>query len=232
MARLPRLELAGVPLHIIQRGVNRSACFFSDIDRRFYLQCLAKYARRRGCAIHAYVLMTNHVHLLVTPPRKGAVAGMVQDIGRTYVRTINSIHARSGTLWNGRFRSSLIDSENYFLTCHRYIELNPVRAGMVRHPAQYPWSSYGHYGEGKENPFLTPHQCYRALALSPEGRVAAFAELMDEPLAPEVVEKIRAAANACAALGSEAFLERAKALVGREVGIPPRGRPRRKDRSK
>jgi putative transposase len=115
MARHPRLELAGVPLHVIQRGVNRSACFFTDIDRRFYLKCLAKYAGRRGCAIHAYVLMSNHVHLLLTPERKGAAAAMLQDIGRTYVRTINSLYGRSGTLWDGRFKSSLVDSENYLL---------------------------------------------------------------------------------------------------------------------
>ena len=226
MARHPRLELAGVPLHVIQRGVNRSACFFTDIDRRFYLKCLAKYAGRRGCAIHAYVLMSNHVHLLLTPERKGAAAAMLQDIGRTYVRTINSLHGRSGTLWDGRFKSSLVDSENYLLACHRYIELNPVRAGMANHPADYPWSSYSHYALGRDNPLLTEHEPYRALATERAGRRVAFAGLADEPLKPDVVEAIRAAANAGAAIGGETFLTLMAQLLGRNVRVPVRGRPK------
>ena len=124
MARPPRLELPGVPLHVIQRGNNRTNCFFGDIDRRFYLKCLADAAARRDCAIHAYVLMSNHVHLLVTPQAPGAVAAMLQDIGRKYVRVINSVQDRSGTLWEGRFKSCLVDSQAYLFTCHRYIELN------------------------------------------------------------------------------------------------------------
>jgi len=133
MPRPPRLELPGVPLHVIQRGNNRAACFFGEVDRRFYLQCLAKSAARTDCAIHAYVLMTNHVHLLVTPGAPGSAAAMLQDIGRRYVRVINTIHGRTGTLWEGRFKSSLVDTERYLLTCHRYIELNPVRAGLAAH---------------------------------------------------------------------------------------------------
>lgn len=152
MARPPRLEIPGVPLHVIQRGNNRAACFFGDIDRRFYLRCLAQSAVRRGCEIHAYVLMTNHVHLLVTPSEAGAVGAMLQDVGRRYVRVINTLHNRTGTLWEGRFKSSLVDTETYLLSCHRYIELNPVRAGIVTHPAAYPWSSYQHYAAGKINP--------------------------------------------------------------------------------
>ena len=134
MPRPPRLELPGVPLHVIQRGVNRTACFFGDADRRFYLKCLGKAAAARGCAVHAYVLMTNHVHLLVTPGEAGAAGAMMQDIGRRYVRVINTVHGRTGSLWEGRFKSSLVDSEGYLLTCHRYIECNPVRAGMAAQP--------------------------------------------------------------------------------------------------
>ena len=137
MARPPRLDLPGVPQHVIQRGNNRAACFFGDADRRFYLKCLAEAAARRGCAVHAYVLMSNHVHLLTTPTERGAVAAMLQDLGRRYVRIINTIHGRTGTLWEGRYRSSLVDSERYLLICHRYIELNPVRAGMVSDPMEY-----------------------------------------------------------------------------------------------
>jgi putative transposase len=122
MARRPRLELPETPLHVIQRGNNRSACFLADGDRRLYLRCLKEAAQRHGCAVHAYVLMSNHVHLLVTPTAAGGVAAMMQDIGRRYVRLFNKSHARSGTLWEGRYKSSLIDSDNYLLTCHRYIE--------------------------------------------------------------------------------------------------------------
>src|SRR5512147_2983635 len=113
MARPPRLELPGVPLHVIQRGNNRTTCFFGDADRRFYLTCLARAAAARGCSVHAYVLMTNHVHLLVTPRAEGAVGAMMQDIGRRYVRVLNTLHGRTGSLWEGRFKSSLVDSESY-----------------------------------------------------------------------------------------------------------------------
>jgi REP element-mobilizing transposase RayT len=140
MARPPRLELAGVAHHVLQRGVNRGACFFGDADRRFYLKCLGDAAERRGCAIHAYVLMGNHVHVLATPSETGAIAAMMQDIGRRYVRVINTLYGRTGTLWEARYRSSVIDCENYFLACQRYIELNPVRAGIVPHPGAYWWS--------------------------------------------------------------------------------------------
>lgn len=129
MARPLRLELAGVPLHVIQRGNNRSACFFSDGDYRLYLDCLRAASAKCGCAVHAYVLMTNHVHLLLTPREPRAVSRLMQSVGRRYVRTINGRHQRSGTLWEGRFRSSLIDSEQYFLACQQYIECNPVRPG-------------------------------------------------------------------------------------------------------
>lgn len=162
MARPPRLELPGVPLHVLQRGNNRNACFFGDADRRFYLRCLAEAAARRGCDIHAYVLMGNHVHLLLTPQEAGATSAMLQDVGRRYVRVINNIHNRTGTLWEGRFRSSLIDSESYLVVCHQYIELNPVRAGMVGGPADYPWSSHLHYRGARTGSFITPHPLYLA----------------------------------------------------------------------
>ena len=167
MSRPPRLELPGVPLHVIQRGNNRAACFFGEVDRRFYLQCLAKSAARTDCAIHAYVLMTNHVHLLVTPGAPGSAAAMLQDIGRRYVRVINTIHGRTGTLWEGRFKSSLVDTERYLLTCHRYIELNPVRAGLAAHPSAYPWSSHAHYAAGKSNNLITEHAAFRGLGATP-----------------------------------------------------------------
>jgi putative transposase len=225
MPRTPRLELPGIPLHVIQRGNNRSACFFGDIDRCFYLKCLAEAAIRRNCAIHAYVLMSNHVHLLVTPHEKGAVAGMLQDIGRRYVRVINTIHDRTGTLWEGRFKSSLVDTESYLMTCHRYIEMNPVRAGLASVPSAYAWSSHTHYARGRTNDFITEHALYSRLGANAAERQAAFRSMFEEELDASTLERIRYAANSGSALGSEAFLRETEVRLGRSVRPPIRGRP-------
>jgi putative transposase len=227
MARPPRLELPGVPLHVIQRGNNRATCFFSDADRYFYLKCLAKAAVARRCAVHAYVLMTNHVHLLVTPSEAGAVGSMMQDIGRRYVRIINTIHGRTGALWEGRFKSSLIDSERYLLTCHRYIELNPVRAGMVDHPAAYPWSSNDHYCGRRMDDLITEYPQYRALGTSQGERQDTFRSLSRQPLRECELQEIRVAINTDSALGSDEFMDTAEAILGRSVRTPKRGRPAR-----
>ncbi|HZS65472.1 MAG TPA: transposase, partial [Burkholderiales bacterium] len=157
MARRPRLELAGVPLHVIQRGNNRAPCFLADGDRQMYLKFLGEAAARHRCALHAYVLMPNHVHLLLTPTDSGAVAAMMQDLGRRYVRLFNDIHRRSGTLWEGRYKAAMVDTERYFLTCQRYIELNPVRAQLVDHPASFRWSTYRHYALGANNSLVSAH---------------------------------------------------------------------------
>lgn len=225
MPRPPRLELPGVPQHVIQRGNNRAGCFFGDADRRFYLKCLAESASRRGCAVHAYVLMSNHVHLLVTPSKAGAVAAMLQDLGRRYVRVINTIHGRTGTLWEGRFKSSLVDSENYLLTCHRYIELNPLRAGLVSDPAAYPWSSHSHYAAGCANPLITEYSVYRSLGATDSERRAAFRSLFAVALDDDLLGHIRQAINSDSALGSEAFMSDAESKLGRSVRPPTRGRP-------
>jgi len=225
MARPSRPELPGVPQHIIQRGNDRKGCFFGEADRRFYLRCLAEAASRRGCAVHAYVLMGNHVHLLVTPSERGAVSLMMQDLGRRYVRVVNTVHGRTGTLWEGRYKSSLIDSERYLIACHRYIELNPVRAGIVTDPGAYPWSSHGHYCLGRRNPIITEHAQFAALGNSHTERLHAFRALFAEPLDAAMVNAIRRAANSDSALGSEAFLARAEAMLGRSVRPPVRGRP-------
>jgi len=144
MARKPRVFLQGVAQHVVQRGNNREPCFFAEADYQFYLECLAESATKYACQLHAYVLMTNHVHLLVTPENESSLSGMMQSLGRRYVRYVNHTYKRTGTLWEGRYKSSLVQSENYLLTCSRYIELNPVRANMVETPAEYRWSSYGH----------------------------------------------------------------------------------------
>lgn len=227
MARAPRLELPGVPLHVVQRGNNRSACFFNELDRRFYLKCLGESAARSGCAIHAYVLMTNHVHLLVTPRETGATAAMLQEMGRRYVRVINTVHQRTGTLWEGRFKSSLVDTERYLLACHRYIELNPVRAGLVSHPGDYPWSSHLHYAAGRPDGLITEPPSFLSLGSSAVERQEAFRALSFEQLDQKTLAEIRTAVNAGCALGSESFLGAMEAKLGRTVLPPKRGRPAR-----
>jgi len=227
MARPPRLELPGVPLHVVQRGNNRAACFFSEADRRFYLKCLSRSAAVRGCAVHAYVLMTNHVHLLVTPAEAGAVGAMMQDIGRRYVRVINTIHERTGSLWEGRFKASLIDSERYLLTCHRYIEDNPVRARMVPHAVAHPWSSHAHYVGSRVDRLITRYPQYDALGASEDERRSAFQSLFSVPLEQRVLEQIRTAINTDSAFGSEHFMQEAETRLGRSVRPPQRGRPRK-----
>jgi putative transposase len=187
---------------VIQRGNNRAACFFNDVDRRFYLKCLARSAAQNDCAIHAYVLMTNHVHLLVTPRDRGSVSAMLQDLGRRYVRVINTIRGRTGTLWEGRFKSSLVSTETYLLTCHRYIELNPVRAGMVADPSAYPWSSHAHYAAGRSNDLITEHAAFLGLGGTAEERRSAFRELFRDALDEKTLTRIREAVNAGCPLGA------------------------------
>lgn len=225
MPRPPRFDVPGFPYHVIQRGVNRASCFFGDVDRRYYLKLLAKFAETRRCAVHAYVLMTNHVHLLLTPAAKGAVAALMQDLGRSYVRVINAIHGRTGTLWQGRFKSSVVDSERYFLACQRYIEMNPVRAGIVSHPNEYAWSSYAHYANGAIKPFITEHDCFARLGTTSEGRAAAYRGLFVQGMSSTELQAIRLAANSSAALGEEGFIERLSVSVGRNIGPRRRGRP-------
>ena len=225
MARPCRLEPAGVPLHIIQRGNNRAACFFNDVDRHFYLKCLGDAASLRGCAIHAYALMPNHVHLLLTPEKAGAASLTLQDLGRKYVQVLNKVHKRTGTLWEGRFKSNLVDSEKYLLTCHRYIELNPVRAGMVARPADYFWSSHRHYVGATVDPLIREHCVYTELGLATEERRRKFLQSFDGPIDGGTLDALRNSVNKGWALGSDAFLERMGDLLGRSVRPPRRGRP-------
>src|SRR3989344_2182750 len=174
MARLPRIVIPEQPLHIIQRGNNRLPCFFADEDYRFYLDSLKEASTRYGCRVHAYVLMTNHVHLLLTPESVESPSAALQSVGRRYVRYINHTYRRSGTLWEGRFKSALIDSERYLLVCSRYIELNPVRARMVEQPGDYRWSSYRHNALGQADGLLTPHYLYESLNSDTARRCAAY----------------------------------------------------------
>ncbi|EAR21680.1 transposase [Nitrococcus mobilis] len=232
MPRRPRVTLAGVPLHLIQRGNNRQACFFAEEDYRAYLGWLEEYARASACAIHAYVLMTNHVHLLLTPRASGGASELMKRLGQRYVQYVNRTTGRSGTLWEGRFRSCLTQEEGYVLSCYRYIELNPVRANMVRHPGEYPWSSYRANAQGELSTLLTPHRLYTALGNNAEARQAAYRELFRYQLDPGTVDEIRAATNGNFALGSSQFQAQVTAALGRRVTRGKSGRPQKQSESK
>ncbi len=227
MPRRARLALPGVPLHLIQRGNNRQACFFADEDYRFYLDWLAEHAGKTGCHVHAYVLMTNHVHLLVSADRTEAPGALMKALGQRYVQYVNRVYRRSGTLWEGRFRSCPIQEEAYLLACQRYIELNPVRAGMVEHPGDYRWSSYRANGQGEDNALIRPHPLYAALGLDVANRRAAYRELFRYELEPGLVDQIRRATNGNFALGSARFAADAAATLGRRVLPGKSGRPRK-----
>jgi len=227
MARLSRLALADVPQHVIQRGNNRQATFFADEDYAVYLDSLKKYADQYQVAVHAYILMTNHVHLLVTPATKTGVSQMMQSLGRAYVRYINQAYQRSGTLWEGRYKSTLVDSENYLLQVSRYIELNPVRAGMVQHPADYPWSSFRGNALDKKISLLTPHPCYHALGRSDAKRRKAYASLFDHDMENQTIEDIRQTTNKGWVLGDDRFKQQIEQTLGRRTTPKPRGGDRK-----
>lgn len=223
MARLPRLCLAGMPQHVIQRGVNRTACFASDEDMAAYAFWLEECSRKQGVAIHAWVFMTNHVHLLVTPDSSGAVSRMMQTLGRHYVRYFNHSYRRSGTLWEGRFKSCVVNAEEYFLTCQRYIELNPVRAGMVQRPEDYAWSSYRSNGLNQPAKLWSPHEVYLKLGLTVDSRTAAYRSLFKNHVDDQTIKDIRSAVNKGLALGNDRFKQDIEILSGRRVVELKRG---------
>lgn len=226
MARRARLVIPGVPLHIIQRGNNRHACFLADRDYLVYLSMLRSSAAHALCAVHAYVLMTNHVHLLVTPESANSPAKLMKALGQRYVQYINRRYGRTGTLWEGRFRSCIVDDERYFLSCQRYIELNPVRAQMVDHPGQYPWSSYRAHAEGVPDQLVTPHRLYSNLAQESAARQAAYRDLFQNELPSEQLELIRRATNGNFALGDAPFLRHAADVLAQYVTPRRAGRRR------
>jgi len=227
MPRRSRVHIAGLPLHIVQRGHNREACFFGDDDRQAYLHWLGESLSATGCLLHAYVLMTNHVHLLVTPPEAGAVARLMISLGRRYVQYINRTCRRTGTLWDSRYKSSLVDAEAYLLCCQRYIELNPVRAGMVNDPGAYGWSSYRCNGEGQADRLLTPHAVYLALGADANSRLEAYRALFRSPSDAEALTSIRQGVQQNQPVGSPRFLDTIERMTGQRREPKPRGRPRK-----
>ena len=205
MARRPRCILPDVAVHVIQRGVNRAACFRGDSDYLAYLALLRELSRKHGCAIHAYCLMTNHVHLLITPAKPDSCPAMMRDIGRRYVPYFNRRHERTGTLWEGRFRSCIVQSARYVLACYRYIELNPVRARMVAEPAAYLWSSHAANAGLRSDPSVSPHAEFDALHADGERRRFAYRALFNDRLDEALLEAIRDSTKSGYPLVGEAF---------------------------
>ena len=229
MPRRPRLHLPDLPLHLVQRGNDRQPCFLDDRDRRRYLDDLRVLARENDCAVHAYVLMTNHVHLLLTPGAIGRVDRMMQALGRRYVRWFNDTHARSGTLWEGRYRSGPVHAEDYLLRCHRYIELNPVRAGLASTAADFRWSSYGANALGRADALVSPHPVLVGLGRDAAERQQAYREFVAGSIASGETEMIRRQLHRQRPLGSEAFARTIQDRIGFRTGPGRSGRPANKE---
>ena len=225
MPRKPRMYLAGIPFHVIQRGNNRNDCFYAEKDYSIYLDCLRDACYRYRVAVHAYVLMTNHVHLLLTPENSDGISRVMQSLGRRFVQCVNIRYGRTGTLWEGRHKGSAVDSERYFLTCMRYIELNPVRAGIVGHPAGYRWSSYRANAMSGTDALITPHDVYLSMGCDPADRLAAYHRLFEQHIHNDDLERIRKAIQFCMPLGDQQFERRIEVLLGKSPGYAGRRRP-------
>lgn len=211
MPRTARLVVPGVALHVRQRGHNRERCFFGDEDRALYLGLLGYFARERACTVHAYCLMTNHVHLLLTPEAETSLALLMKSLAQCYTQHVNRARGRSGSLWESRYRSCVVPTERYALACYRYVELNPVGAGMVAHPRDYRWSSYLANAEGRHDPLVKPHPAYPG--------APAYRGLFDQALEPTVLEDLRKATNGGFAAGS-ARNRRGRRTQGKMRSVP------------
>ena len=225
MARLPRISPIGMPVHLIQRGNNRQTCFAAPEDYAAYLNWLKEYAIKFSVDVHAWVLMTNHVHLLCTPQVKGAISQLMQSVGRRYVQYFNYQYKRSGTLWEGRYRSCLVQTEDYLLEVYRYIELNPVRANMVEDPGEYNWSSYPINALGKVSQLCTPHPEYLKLSKRKDARMRRYRALFNAHVEGELLTEIRSGLNKGMALGNDRFKDEVEKLTGRRLKPQKVGRP-------
>ncbi|MEH6519305.1 MAG: transposase [Halioglobus sp.] len=228
MPRKPRFFVVGLPVHIVQRGNNRQAVFFENIDYEVYLSLLSEARDRYRCEVHAYVLMTNHVHILATPLEEVSVSRMMQYVGRHYVPYVNKKYGRSGTLWEGRFKAAIIESSEYLLACYRYIELNPVRAGMVEHPGEYSWSSYGRNGLELEDRLITEHAEYQQLGSSEPDRAENYRLLFEESMTATDLSSLRIHTQSGTPLGNSKFRAEIEATLALKLGQPLPGRPANK----
>jgi len=227
MPRAPRFDIAGIPQHLIVRGNNRGLLFADDNDRTAFLRYLRQSARSSESEVHAFVLMTNHVHVLATGRRAGSLSRFMQAVGRRYAQYVNRVHERTGTLFEGRFRSSLVDCERYFFTCMRYIELNPVRAGLVEDAGNYVWSSFSHNAGRDTFEWLVERPEYEALGVDKASRAAAYRALFRKPFAQDELEAVRAGIRKGCPIGSADFLGFVEQRLGRCATIGSQGRPRR-----
>jgi len=229
MPRKPRFFVPCLPVHVIHRGNNRQAIFFEEADYRLYLFLLGQGRERYGCSVHTYVLMTNHVHLLITPEEVDSVSRIMQHVGRHYVPYINRKYKRTGTLWEGRFKASIVDSSAYLLACYRYIELNPVRAGMVEEPGGYAWSGFHSNGLARSDALITAHPEYLNLGETPMRRAEKYRLLFQQPLSEMQLSSIRDYVQSGTPLGGSRFKEEIEAALSVSVGRAHRGRPKRAD---
>ena len=226
MPRRARMYIPGLPYHVVQRGNNREPCFIEPENYQFYLELWRTVSSRYGVAVHAYCLMTNHIHFLATPDSKTSLSNTMKVIGSRYAQYINLKYKRTGTLWEGRHRSSLVQTDKYLLSCMRYIELNPVRAGMVVLPEEYKWSSYRANAWGDEN-WLRPHVEYFGLKLNRIDPCRAYRDLFKNQLAGEDLYLIRKAAHYCQPVGSDRFRRKNEEMYGIKHGQMKQGRPKK-----
>ena len=230
MPRKPRFYLPDVPVHIVQRGHSREPVFFDSQDYATYVYWMREAGTRYGVSIHAFVLMTNHIHLLATPSDISGVSLFMQYVGRRYVPYINHKYGKSGSIWEGRYKASMVDEEEYFLTVMRYIELNPVRAGMVEVPGHYRWSSFCHNGGTRKISFVRGHPVYMSLGKSDKARYEAYRELFKGYIDPGLIKQIADAWQTGTPLGNQLFLDKIEARLSLKVGQARRGRPKRVSR--
>ncbi len=226
MPRKPRFFLSDIPVHAIQRGNNRQAIFFEEKDYQLYLDWMKAAAEKYGCKVHAYVLMTNHVHVLITPEYSDSLSRFFQYVGRYYVSYVNKTYGRTGTLWEGRFKANVIEEDHYLLCCYRYIELNPVRAGLVKSPETYLWSSYGYNALALNNPLLSPHKLYLQLGKNDESRKIAYQNLFQTSIDLGLLDEVRACLQSGTPLGNDRFRAQIERVLNVKVGQAKRGRPR------
>lgn len=225
MARRPRVFLPGQPVHVIQRGHSRSQVFFGAEDAKTYLEWLHEASAKHGLAVHAYVLMPNHVHLLASPETEQSLPKALRDVNWRYSRYANAAHGRSGSFWDGRYKAAIVDTEHYFFACSRYVELNPVRAGLAKSTEAFRWSSYKANTGKATSDLLTPHKLYLDLGSTPAARASAYRELFEAALSEATIDAIRKATNGGWALGSDAFETRIGRVAGQNMAPRGPGRP-------